>query len=284
MTGEPTRLADKVAIVTGAGSPIGMGRAMTVALVGAGARVAMMDINETWLEQTANDIRETGGDDCVLTVVADVSSPDEAEMAVSRTVAELGGVHILVNNAGTNPRVLGLGPAARTNFWETSPEAWTKVVAINLSGQFFMARAVVTHMLDQRWGRIIGVTTSLDTMYRQNGSPYGPSKAGHEALIATMAQELEGTGVTANVLVPGGAANTNLIAPRPDLDREALIQPVVMQSPVVWLASEESNQINGRRFIAHNWDESLPLDERVEKAGAPAAWPQLGRQAISPGR
>ena len=94
-------LEGKVAIVTGAGSPIGMGRAMTVALVGAGARVAMMDINETWLEQTANDIRETGGDDCVITVVADISNPDDAESAVGRTVAELGGVHILVNNAGT---------------------------------------------------------------------------------------------------------------------------------------------------------------------------------------
>ena len=276
-------LEGKVAIVTGAGSPIGMGRAMTVALVGAGARVAMMDINQTWLEQTANDIRETGGDDCVLTVVADVSSPDDAEMAVSRTVAELGGVHILVNNAGTNPRVLGLGPAARTNFWETSPEAWTKVVAINFSGQFFMARAVVTHMLAQEWGRIIGVTTSLDTMYRQMGSPYGPAKAGHEALIATMAGELEGTGVTANVLVPGGPTNTNLIARDTEYPRGELIQPEAMQAPVVWLASDQSKEVNGRRFIAYYWDEDLPIEQRLEKAGAPAAWPQLGRQMVSPG-
>ena len=276
-------LEGKVAIVTGAGSPIGMGRAMTVALVGAGARVAMMDINETWLEQTANDIRETGGDDCVLTVVADVSSPDDVEKAVSRTVAELGGVHILVNNAGANPRVLGLGSAARTNFWETSPEAWTKVVAINLSGQFFMARAIVTHMLAQQWGRIIGVTTSLDTMYRQMGSPYGPSKAGHEALIATMAGELEGTGVTANVLVPGGPTNTNLIARDTGYDRGELIQPEAMQAPVVWLASDQSKEVNGRRFIAYYWDESLPIEQRLEKAGAPAAWPQLGRQMVSPG-
>ena len=276
-------LEGKVAIVTGAGSPIGMGRAMTVALVGAGARVAMMDINETWLEQTANDIRETGGDDCVLTVVADVSSPDDVEKAVSRTVAELGGVHILVNNAGANPRVLGLGSAARTNFWETSPEAWTKVVAINLSGQFFMARAIVTHMLAQQWGRIIGVTTSLDTMYRQMGSPYGPSKAGHEALIATMAGELDGTGVTANVLVPGGPTNTNLIARDTGYDRGELIQPEAMQAPVVWLASDQSKEVNGRRFIAYYWDESLPIEQRLEKAGAPAAWPQLGRQMVSPG-
>ena len=275
-------LRGKVAIVTGAASPIGLGRSMTLALVRAGARVAMLDVNETWLEETANDLREIGGDDCVLTVVADVSNPDDAEEAVQKTLAGLGGLHILVNNAGTNPWAAGLGTGMRNNFWETLPEAWSRVVAVNFSGPFFMARAVVGHMLAQKWGRIIGVTTSLDTMYRQQGSPYGPSKAGHEALVATMAQELEGTGVTANVLVPGGAANTNLIAPDRDLDREALIKPEVMQAPVVWLASEESTEINGRRFIGIRWDESLPIEQRLEKASAPVAWPQLGRQAVSP--
>ena len=277
-------LRGKVAIVTGAASPIGLGRSMTLALVRAGARVAMLDLNETWLEETANDLREIGGDDCVLTLLADVSKPDDAEEAVQKTIDGLGGLHILVNNAGTNPWAAGLGTGMRNNFWETLPEAWSRVVAVNFSGPFFMARAVVGHMLSQKWGRIIGVTTSLDTMYRQQGSPYGPTKAGHEALVATMAQELQGTGVTANVLVPGGAANTNLIAPDADLDREALIKPEVMQAPVVWLASEESSEINGRRFIGIRWDESLPIEERLEKASAPVAWPQLGRQAVSPWR
>ena len=281
---EERSLLGKVAIVTGGGSPIGLGRAMTVALVRAGARVAMLDINEEWLGQTANDIREMGGDDCVMTVVADVSDPDSVERGVKRTIGELGGLHILVNNAGTNARNVGLAPQERSKFWEIPPEAWTKVVAVNFGGPFFMARAVVGHMMAQGWGRIIGVTTSLDTMYREGMFPYGASKAGHEALVALMAQELEGTGVTANVLVPGGPANTNLIAPDSDYDRAALIQPPVMQAPVVWLASEESNQINGRRFIARNWDEELPLEQRLEKASAPVAWQQLGRQSVGPPR
>ena len=274
-------LQGKNAIVTGAASPIGIGRAMTVALVRAGARVSMVDVNREWLNQTANDIREIGGDDSVITVVADVSNPEDAEEAVARTIEGLGAVHILLNNAGITARSYA---PDRARFWEIPPEAWNKVVSVNLSGPFYMARAVVSHMLAQQWGRIIGVTTSMDTMYRPGGTPYGPSKAGHEALIATMAGELEGTGVTANVLVPGGATNTNILAEDPTRDSSALIQPEVMQAPVVWLASEESNHINGRRFIAHNWDESLPLEERLEKAGAPAAWPQLGRQARSPGR
>ena len=102
--------------------------------------------------------------------------------------------------------------------------------------------------------------------------------------MAVMAQELEDTGVTVNVLVPGGGTSTNLIAPEPGLDRSALIQPDVMQAPVVWLASDESAGVNGRRFIGYYWDESLSIEERLEKAGAPIAWPQLGRQAISRGR
>ena len=111
-----------------------------------------------------------------------------------------------------------------------------------------MARAVVGHMMAQGWGRIIGVTTSMDTMYRKGGAPYGPSKAGHEALVALMAQELEGTGVTANVLVPGGATNTNLIAPDAPYARAALIQPEVMQAPIVWLASDASPAMKRSRI------------------------------------
>ena len=146
-----------------------------------------------------------------------------------------------------------------------------------------MAHAAVGHMLEQGWGRIIGVTTSLDTMIRINMSPYGPSKAGHEALVATMATELEGTGVTANVLVPGGPVNTNLLPPDSPFDRAKLIQPDIMRVPVVWLASDAADGVNGRRFIAYFWDESLPIEERLEKAGAPAAWPQIPSKAVYPG-
>ena len=156
-------LQGKNAIVTGAASPIGIGRAMTVALVRAGARVSMVDVNREWLDQTANDIREIGGDDSVITVVADVSNPEDAEAAVARTIEGLGAVHILLNNAGITARSYA---PDRARFWEIPPEAWNKVVSVNLSGPFYMARAVVSHMLAQQWGRIIGVTTSMDTMYR----------------------------------------------------------------------------------------------------------------------
>jgi len=273
-------LEGKIAIVTGAASPRGLGRAMTEALVKAGARVSMMDINQQWLDETSNYMREIGGDDCVMTQVVDVTSIGEAERSIERTIEELGGLHILVNNAGVAPPKMLLGGEASNNFWEISAEEWDRVVAVNSNGPFYMTRTVVPHMLAQGWGRIIGVTTSMNTMYRAGAAPYGPSKAAHEALVAMASRELEGTGVTVNVLVPGGMASTDLIPDDTDYQRENMIKPDVMMAPVVWLASDESNDINGQRFIGYNWDEELPLAERLEKAAAPAAWPQLGAQAI----
>ena len=277
-------LDGKVAIVTGAASPMGLGRTMTEALVRAGARVSMMDVNPDWLGQSSNDMREIGGDECVMTQVVDVTSVQEAGEAVERTIAEMGGLHILVNNAGIAPRNMLMGGETRNNFWEVSAEEWERVMAVNAGGPFYMTRAVVPHFLAQGWGRIIGVTTSMNTMYNPGGTPYGPSKAAHEAFIAMASRELEGTGVTVNVLVPGGMSNTNLIPDDAVHSRERMIQPDVMRAPVVWLASEESDGVTGQRFIGHYWDESLPLEERIERAGAPAAWPQLGAQSVRPDR
>lgn len=277
-------LEGKIAIVTGAASPMGLGRNMTEALVRAGARVSMMDVNPEWLGQSSNDLREIGGDECVMTQVVDVTSVQEAEAAVSRTIAEMGGLHILVNNAGIAPRNMLLGGEARNNFWEVSAAEWDRVMAVNAGGPFYMTRAVAPHFLAQGWGRIIGVTTSMNTMYNPGGTPYGPSKAAHEAFIAMASRELDGTGVTVNVLVPGGMSNTNLIPDDAVHRREGMIQPDVMRAPVVWLASEASDGINGMRFIGYYWDESLSIEERIERAGAPAAWPQLGAQAVRPGQ
>jgi len=273
-------LVGKVAIVTGAGSPIGLGRAMTIALINAGARVAMLDINDIWLTQTANEMRQIGGNDCVLTHVTDVSDPESAEEAVKTTISGLGGLHILINNAGIMSPIES--ETNKPNFWDVETAVWNKVLEVNSSGPFHMAKASAGHMISQDWGRIIGVTTSIDSMYRPGMCPYGPSKACHEALIALMAIELKHTNVTANVLIPGGTTDTNILPQNIQQDRTTLIRPEIMQAPVVWLSSEEAGSINGQRFIAYNWDETLPIKQRIQKAGAPAAWPQLGYQTINP--
>ncbi len=273
-------LEGKIAIVTGAASPRGLGRAMTEALIEAGAKVSMMDIKPQWLDEAAAHMREIGGDDCVVTQVVNVTSIEDVERSVKQAIDELGGLHILVNNAGVAPKNMLMGGAAKNSFWDISAEEWDRVVAVNSSGPFYMTRTVVPHMIAQGWGRIIGVTTSMTTMYRAGGAPYGPSKAAHEALIAMASRELRNTGVTANVLVPGGMTNTDMIPDGAEFQRDNMIQPNVMQAPVVWLSSEASNDITGQRFIGYHWDENQPLQERLEKAGAPAAWPQLGGHAI----
>jgi 3-oxoacyl-[acyl-carrier protein] reductase len=112
--------------------------------------------------------------------------------------------------------------------------------------------------------------------------PYGASKAANEALLTALAQELDGTGVTANVLVPGGAADTRLVPRSVVSDRAALIAPDVMVPPLLWLCSGAADGITGQRFIAMRWDVKLPPTEAAAAAGAPAAWQQLGRQAIVP--
>jgi NAD(P)-dependent dehydrogenase (short-subunit alcohol dehydrogenase family) len=259
------RLDGKVVLVTGAASQLGLGYAMTVAIVKAGARVAMVDIAREPLEQSAAAVRQLGGKDSVAAIVADVTDPGNAERAVEQAVSELSGLHVLVNNAGINPRY---------TFWDLPVEDWIRTMAVNLSAAFFMAKAVAPHLRQQGWGRIIGVTTSLDTMLRS--MPYGPAKAGHEAFMAVLASELEGTGVTANVLVPGGAVDTDMTR---GYEYSSLLKPEVMQAPIVWLASNESDGFNGRRIIGRHWDESLPIGQRLEKCSAPAAWPQLGRPA-----
>jgi NAD(P)-dependent dehydrogenase (short-subunit alcohol dehydrogenase family) len=272
-----TPLQGRIAIVTGAASSIGLGHAMTLALVQAGARVAMLDVDEPALALSAAEARQLGGSNCVLPIRADVSQPTDVDAAVQQTIAELGGLHILVNNAGIALHQVGV--TGSPEFWDVPPEAWFAVTSVNYFGPFLMARAAVKHMLQQRWGRIVGVTTSLDTMWRASNPSYGASKAAHEAFVASIAQTLGGTGITANILVPGGVANTNLLPSDSTRDRSRMLQADIMGPPVVWLASDASSNFTGKRIIAQHWDERLPLDERLAKSSAPAAWPQLGRQA-----
>ena len=281
-------LVGKVALVTGAGSRIGLGRVMTIALINAGAKVAILDVDEIGLNQTEKEIEKIGGEGSFLTQVCDISKSQSVDKAVENIVNTFGSVHILINNAGImipsemvkNSKSINNKPYV-ANFWDIPSRTWSKVIDVNVNGTFNMVRATVGHMISQKWGRIIGITTSLDTMYSKGMAPYGPSKAAHEAFIGLMARELEGTGVTANALIPGGTTDTNLLPVKMKNKMETLINPEVMQSPVVWLASEDSNSINGQRLIAYNWDEDLPIEKRLEKACAPVAWPQLGNQNVN---
>ncbi len=273
-------LEGKTVVMTGAGR--GMGRLMSIALARAGARVAMLDIDEDVLLAAARDAEAAGGQGAVKPLICDVSDADRAKAAAEETSAAFGSLDILVNDAVVGPERIPGFMVDHTPFWDLDDDLWLTMLRVNVFGPQLMSRTCVPYMLENGWGRIINVTTSLNTMYRRGAGCYGPSKAALEAHTHIMSEDLADTGVTANVLIPGGPVNTRMIPSDAPFRRDALIQPDVMQGPVVWLASDASDGINGMRFIAANWDEDLPLDQRIETAGAPVAWTQLESRAIYP--
>jgi 3-oxoacyl-[acyl-carrier protein] reductase len=251
-------------------------------LLEAGARVAAVEIDAPALEETENGADQRGAGERIQGIVADITRDDSAPKIVRATIEHFGRLDILVNNAGINTSLLRPEGQPVGKFWEVTPTEFRRVIDVNVVAVFLMTRAALPVLLKQGWGRIINVTTSLDTMYRAGMQPYGGSKAANEAHLLAMAQELEGSGVSANVLVPGGAANTRLVSRAQEPDRAKLIPPEVMVAPLIWLCSNASDGVNGQRFIGMRWDKNLPAEEAAKNAGAPMAWQQLGRQAIMP--
>ena len=269
-------LSNRIVLVTGTGR--GLGRVMVEALLGEGARVVLTSTDEFSLRET---IEASGaGPEHAVMVTADLANPGECERVARFAYEAFGHVDILVNNAG-----LGTGSIRADilrnpyRFWEVDRATFEHFFAVNSTAPFELAALLAPGMIDLGWGRIVNNTTSLDTMLRF--TVYGGSKAALEAHTAAMASDLADTGVTANVLVPGGGAATRM-AEGLGLNMSDLIQPEVMAAPMVWLASDASNGVTGRRFIAANWDPTLPPEEAAERAGAPVAWTGYGTQGVHP--
>ena len=119
-------------------------------------------------------------------------------------------------------------------------------------------------------------------MLREGYCPYGPTKAAAEGLSAVMASDLDGSGVTVNVLIPGGIVNTPMIPGEAPFLRDELIQPEAMLAPLYWLCSNEANQVTGLRFLANRWDDSRPVAEAAKLASAPIGWKDLAVLPVTP--
>src|SRR5215207_332312 len=132
------------------------------------------------------------------------------------------------------------------------------VIDTNVNGPFFMARAAVPRMME-RGGSVINVSVNYGTMKRRGFSPYGPSKAALESESIIWSQDLEGTGVRLNVLLPGGATETGMIpAGLPEDARSRLLSPGIVAGPAVYLASDHSGHLNGHRLVATEWSPEDP--------------------------
>ena len=273
----------RTAIVTGAAG--GIGRALVKGLLEAGIRVAAVDRTRDGLNALAKGAREQVRDATLLTIEADLSRDAAISDIVGQARGRFGAIDILVNNAGVGQATLRPGNWQQPlRFWDITADQWRNFVAVHTTAPLLLAQAVVPEMRERKWGRIVNVTTSLGTMIRSGSPTYGPSKAALEAFSAIMAKDLEGNGITVNVLVPGGVTNTPMVPNEAGFDRQEMIQPEVMAPPLVWLVSDAAQAVSGRRFLAIHWDPKLAPAEAAEKAGAPVAWTSIATMPIEPPR
>ena len=211
-------------LVTGGTS--GLGFAMSQALAEAGARVVLTGRTEQRVQDAATRIAPgaTG-------LIMDVRDEQSVSAGVERTLTILGGIDVLVNNAGIGMRTVN--PHFMTEpmgFWQVSPDGFRDLLTTNVVGYFLVARAVVPHMLEAGHGKIVNISVSETTMRRRGFTPYGPSRAATEALSHIMAADLAGTGIDVNLLLPGGATRSGMTPDSAPEDVQATWPPTA--SPI----------------------------------------------------
>lgn len=235
-------LTGKVALVTGASR--GIGACVAEVLASGGASVT---VNYAGSEQAARSvvesIRSNGG--LAIALQADVSDSAACVRLVDETIAEFGGLDILVNNAGITRDGL---------LMRMSDDDWNAVLNTNLTGMFNMTRAASRHMMKQRRGSIVNVSSVVGIMGNAGQANYSAAKAGVIGLTKAVARELASRGIRANAVAPG-FIETDMTAGLPDKAREALStqialgrlgQPLDVANAVAFLASDEAAYITGQ--------------------------------------
>jgi len=234
-------LDGKRVIVTGAAA--GLGLAVAKRLAASGARLVLWDRDESALERAAI---ETGG--YAEMFVVDVSDPAAISAAVKQTLSCLGGIDVLVNNAGIS------GSNAAT--WEYPVEEWQRVLDINLTGTFLCARAVIPHMLANSYGRIVNVASIAGKEGNPKAPAYSASKAGIIALTKSLGKELAQSGVLVNCVTPG-AVRTAIFDQMSEEHVQFMLSKIPMgrfgqvdeiAALVTWLCTEECSFSTGAVF------------------------------------
>ncbi|MFC1983036.1 3-oxoacyl-[acyl-carrier-protein] reductase, partial [Chloroflexota bacterium] len=232
-------LSDRVAIVTG--SARGIGRAIALKLAEVGATVVVSDIDEA--EPVAAEIKALKRQS--LAIIADMSSsPDVAKLAET-TISTYGRIDILVNNAGITRDQLIL---------RMSDDDWDKVLNVDLKSAFLCTRAVLRHMMKQRWGRIISISSIAGVIGNAGQANYASAKAGIIGLTRTIAKEVGSRGITANAIAPG-FIDTVMTQKLEETQRQEIKKhiplgyfgsPSDVAEAVAFLASEEARYITGQ--------------------------------------
>ncbi|MGB6452875.1 MAG: SDR family oxidoreductase [Streptosporangiaceae bacterium] len=237
-------------LVTGGTS--GLGRAMAAALATAGATVALTGRSGQQARSVAAELPGAVG------IELDVRDESSVARAVDQAWLTLSGIDMLVNNAGIGMRAVNPGFMTQPQgFWEVPPSGFRAVIETNLTGYFLVAREVTPRMLAAGGGRIVNISVNESTMHRAGFVPYGPSRAGSEALSRVMAADLRDTGVTVNLLLPGGATVTGMLPPDAAPKGQRFLEPEVMGPPIVWLASDDAAGVHDERIVAVEFERWL---------------------------
>ena len=271
-------MEQRVAIVTG--GLRGLGRAMALGLAQAGHRVVAVGHIDSDVAEMEAAAGALGLGSRIRPLVADLREARECDRVVAEARARFGTIDILVNNAGLTFTYIDPARFRRPtpqHFWEVTDEIVDNVIATNVLAGDRLSRRVAPAMVAQGWGRIVNVTTKLDTMNRLGTHPYGASKAALEMATEVWAKEVEGTGLTINIVNPGAGANTPGMAEEMRLmsrDGRAsrLVEPEEMVPPLLYVVSREADRVNGMRFDANAWDAALPAAEAARRAGRPAGF------------
>jgi NAD(P)-dependent dehydrogenase (short-subunit alcohol dehydrogenase family) len=235
-------LRDKVTVVTGASR--GLGRALAVEFGRQGARVVINSRGASAgeLDETQAILRALNAP--VLSVIADVSERADVERLTAEALAHFGRVDVLVNNASA------LGPTPMPYLADTPIEEFEHVLCTNLTAPFMLTRALVGQMLARGSGSIINVSSDAGAVGYPTWGAYGVSKAALDHLTRVWAAELEGTGVRINSVDPGDMDTAMKRASEPDGDATLWAKPESVTAVFVYLASDASKEINGKRFLA----------------------------------
>jgi NAD(P)-dependent dehydrogenase (short-subunit alcohol dehydrogenase family) len=267
---------EKIALVTG--GLRGLGRAMALGLAREGHPVlAVGHIAEDVPEIERASAQLPGA---LQPLVADLREAGECDRIVGAARDRFGQVDILVNCAGLTFTYIDPPRFRRPSiqrFWEVGDEIVENVVAVNLIAADRLSRRLAPAMVERGWGRIVNVTTKLDTMNRAGTHPYGATKAALEMATEVWAKEVEGTGLTINIVNPGAGANTpgmaeEMRAMSRDGRAARLVEPEEMVPPLLYVVSRAADRVNGYRFDANAWDSALPAGEAARRAGRPAGF------------
>ncbi|MEM7569727.1 MAG: SDR family oxidoreductase [Pseudomonadota bacterium] len=277
-------LSGRHALITGGAR--GLGLVMAQALAGAGARVTITAARSA--DELEAAVADIGPERC-LGVLSDVMNDEDNARLASAAQERFGPVDILINNAGRGlAELYADGDFSQATPFSGDPEAYERILCTNVLGPWKLAKLFVSDMVARGWGRIINVSTSRPTMLLSVGGPYGPTKAALEAQSAIWAKHLQGTGVTVNVLLPGGAADTPFIPggevgtritdawparageiAEGNSNITGLLPAEVMAAPALWLASDASSDFTGRRFVGANWPPDAAPEEALKTAMTP---------------